>query len=198
MISGKVCGTIPGMVPGMIIRFQQARQGFGIFRSLAGACALLFLLFSIGCSGGGSGGGASNGTGVDPIEVEIGVSVDLFLGAIASGSIDRAMQEVDSNLQYHRAGSQVVLGYTGFKEKLGNFLAGVSSISIALTPRSVVPDGENAATVHGTLTYSYVDASGTPRSAQEACEIYYARIARWGIQSLSGPNQTSMSFPPTP
>lgn len=172
-------------------------KAFPCIRRLLLALSLIVLALNIGCSGGGGGTG---GTGVDPIEVEINAEIDTFLAGLNARNLDQAMGEVDSNLQYSRAGSVlgVYLGYTDFRNHLSAFLSGVSSVTVKLESRGVVPDGESLARVRGTLTYSYRDSAGTVRNATEDCEMYWERVARWGIKRLSGFNLVGLAFPPAP
>ncbi|MBF0499109.1 MAG: hypothetical protein HQM09_03190 [Candidatus Riflebacteria bacterium] len=184
------------MIPVSPSRSVTVRLEPAFLRLIGGLFVLLLLSFIIGCGGGSGGSGTDNGTGVDPLEIEVNTSLDLFLSAIASGNIDLAMQEVDSNLQYYRKDS-TVLGYQGFKTCLANFLAGAASISITIAPRAVVPDGETAAIIRGTLKCTYIDKKTSKSiSSEELCEIYYARVPKvWGIQRLSGQNFTTLVFP---
>lgn len=171
------------------------KSRYGIV-SLFMGMACIALLLTIGCGGGG--GGGSDGTGLDPIEVEVGAELDKVLGAMSSRNLDQAMAGFDSNLQYFRAGSETPLGYSTFRTQLSAFLSGAASITVEIVSRSVVPNGEDAATVRGSLVYSYRDSQGAAKSGQEDCEMVWERVSRWGIKRLSGYSLARLAFPPVP
>lgn len=168
-----------------------------IFRSIFLVFLFLGFLILAGCGGGG-GGDPGNGVGNDPIEVEINSDIDVFLAAISKQDLPQAMEHVDSNLQYFRAGSSSVQGFSYFRALLSLFLEGATSINIELRDRGVTPDGENSAIVRGTLVYNYRDASKVYKEMSETCEIKYERVSRWGILSFSRFSLGGLSFPPNP
>jgi len=167
----------------------------GIVRQLL-AIGFIGLLLMVGCSGGG--GGGSTGTGLDPIEVEVGTELDAVLAGMNARNLDQAMAGIDSNLQYFRSGSTTPLSYSVFRDKLSAFLTGAASITVSVVSRSVVPAGESAATVRGTLVYTYRDSTGLAKSGQEECEMSWERVSRWGVKRLSGFNLAGLAFPPAP
>jgi len=155
----------------------------------------LVLIVLLGCGGGG--GGSDVGTGIDPIEVEVGAALDSFLKAVNDKHLTEAMSWIDSNIQYRRANSTAIYTYNGFKSFLSDFLAKAASVSVQLRNRGIVPDGENNATIRGSLVWECRDASGTFETKTENCEIAFERVSKWGIRSLSGFNLEGLYFPPS-
>jgi len=168
---------------------------------MTGSFKYRFWLFVIllGCAGyltlgcGSNSGESANG--VDPIEVEVGASLDAFFASVAARNLEAAMTQVDSNLQYYRAGSSAPLGYVDFTVQLSGFISKAASITLLINDRGIVADGENTARVRGILVCQYY-TGGSLQTLQETCEILYERVSRWGIRSLSRYNQEGMSFPP--
>lgn len=170
----------------------------GRFRSIVGAflplCLLVFFL--TGCGGGGGGGG-QGGTGVDPIEVEVGAALDVFLASLSAENLVQSMESIDPKLVYRRANPVKMEGYDAFQTYLGDFFGKAASITVELRDRGITPNGEESAIIRATLYYAYTDNTGTRKEASEFCEIVMDKIAKWRIRSFTDRDfDKGLVFPP--
>lgn len=153
------------------------------------------MLALLGCGGGG---GGSGGTGVDPIEVEVGPIIDAFFVNHSTNNLSGAMEYIDSNLVYRRKGDETFYQYSQYKNFLEKFLTGAASITISISNRYIVSNGEDSASVGGTLTYSYLDSKKVLQQYSETCEIVMERVSKWGIKNITGHALDGLNYPPTP
>lgn len=149
-----------------------------------------FLL--LGCGGGG--GGSGDAGAVDPAAVEVRAFLDTFTAAIARNDLETAMGQVDSNLQYFRAGVTQPENHNRFRERLAAFVASAASITVQLDVS--ISAGEEVATARGSWRFEWRTPGGEMRSLTENVEIRCEKEGRWGIRTLSGHTLAGLQFPP--
>ncbi len=162
-------------------------------------CRFSFLLILVSLLGCGSSGGGGDGTG-DPIEVEVGATIDALVADIEQLDAQKVSENwLDTSGEYYRKNLPNPESMEALKNRLNASFAKIKpqSLTFQILNRGIESTGEQGAQMLGDLivTYTPIGSDIPVTLANEKIHFLLERVGKWGIKSFGSP-QYPTSFPP--